>query len=92
MSIARANDRITIDPKICRGKPTRTGTRTPVTVILGHIAGGESFDQVQQQYDVTVEDIRAAIAFANELVALQSFLPIELPGGPLADDVIGDRR
>jgi uncharacterized protein (DUF433 family) len=38
------NDRIVIDPKICHGKPVIHGTRTPVTVILNALAGGDSFD------------------------------------------------
>jgi uncharacterized protein (DUF433 family) len=77
MSVATAHDRITINPKICHGKPTITGTRTPVAVILGHIAGGDSFEFLQQQYDITVEDIRACIGFANEELSRLTFAPTD---------------
>ncbi len=58
------NDRIVLDPKICHGKPVIRGTRTPVTVILNALAGGDSFETLQREYDLTAEDIRACIAFA----------------------------
>jgi len=41
-----------------------------VTRVLAAVAAGLSFEQVEQEYGVTAEDIRAAIAFANGLVAL----------------------
>jgi uncharacterized protein (DUF433 family) len=57
-------DRIVIDPNICHGKPVIRGTRLPVTVVLGHLAGGDSFETLKKEYDITDEDIRAALAFA----------------------------
>ena len=33
-------DRIVIDPNICHGKPVIRGTRVPVTVVVGSLAGG----------------------------------------------------
>ena len=69
------HDRIEIDPRIHHGQPVIKGTRVPVTRILAEVAGGMSFEHIQQQYDVTPEDIRAAVAFANELVEHQVFIP-----------------
>jgi uncharacterized protein (DUF433 family) len=68
------NERIEINPDIHFGKPVIRGTRVPVTRILGEVAAGTSWSEIQAQYDVTVEDIRAAVAFANELVAECSFI------------------
>ena len=62
------NDRIVIDPKICHGKPVIRGTRTPVAIVVGSLAGGDSFETVQRDYDITADDVRAALAFAAELV------------------------
>ena len=73
MKSAPAYDRIVIDPKICHGKPFIRGTRTPVAVVLGHIAGGDSFETIQQQYDITADDIRACIAFANDELSRLTF-------------------
>jgi uncharacterized protein (DUF433 family) len=54
------HNRITIDPGICHGKPVIRGTRTPVSIVVGSLAGGMSFEEVQREYDLTIEDIRAA--------------------------------
>jgi len=60
------NERIQIDPAICHGKPVIRGTRVPVSIILGSLAGGMTYDDVRREYDVSVEDIRAAMAWAAE--------------------------
>jgi uncharacterized protein (DUF433 family) len=62
------NDRIVIDPKVCHGKPVIRGTRTPVALIVGSLAGGMGFDEVDREYGLTVDDIRAALKFAGKLV------------------------
>jgi uncharacterized protein (DUF433 family) len=62
------NPRIVIDPRICHGKPVIRGTRVPVSVVVGGLAGGMGFDDVQREYDLTMEDIRAALQFASDLV------------------------
>ena len=68
------NDRIEINPKIRHGQPVIAGTRVPVTRILAEVAEGTPFGEIAQQYDVTLDDIRAAVAFANELVEHQVFV------------------
>ena len=69
-------DRIVIDPKIQHGKPIVRGTRVPVARIVGGLAGGMSFEEIQEQYDVTLDDIRAALQFANQLVEQLEFHPL----------------
>lgn len=66
-------DRIVIDPAIAHGKPVIRGTRIPVTLVVGSLAGGMSFDDVQREYDLTVDDIRAALKFVGELAEQESF-------------------
>ena len=68
--------RIVIDPAICHGKPVIRGTRVPVTLVVGSLAGGMSFEQIQQEYDLTTEDIRAALKFVGELAEQESFHPL----------------
>ena len=75
MSELEIREYIVIDPGICHGKPVVRGTRTPVSVVLGHIAGGDSFETIRQEYDLTDEDIRACIAFANEELSRMTFFP-----------------
>ena len=67
------NDRIVIDPKIQHGKPIVRGTRVPVSRIVGGLAGGMTFQEIEVEYGVTAEDIRAALEFANELVDREEF-------------------
>jgi len=62
-------DRIEINPDIHFGKPVIRGTRVPVTRILAEVAAGTSFAEIANQYGISDEDIRAAVAFANELVS-----------------------
>jgi uncharacterized protein (DUF433 family) len=69
-------ERIVIDPRICHGKPIVRGTRTPVTVVLDALAAGDTLDQVQSDYGLTADDIRACIAFASEEVARQTYHPL----------------
>jgi uncharacterized protein (DUF433 family) len=71
-------DRIIIDPKICHGKPVIRGTRTPVTVILNALAGGDSFETLQKEYSITPEDIRACIAFAASEIEQTSYRPLKV--------------
>lgn len=70
------SDRIIIDPAICHGKPVIRGTRTPVSIVVGSLAGGMSFEDVCREYDLAVEDIRAALKFAGELVEQEQFHPL----------------
>jgi uncharacterized protein (DUF433 family) len=69
-------NRIVIDPAVCHGKPVIRGTRLPVTVIVGSLAGGMTFEDVQREYDVTADDIRAALRFVGELAEQESFHPL----------------
>lgn len=66
--------RIEIDTERGHGRPLIKGTRVPVTRVLGAVAAGMSFADVEREYGVTTEDIRAAVAFANGLVAEQAFV------------------
>jgi uncharacterized protein (DUF433 family) len=72
----RMNDRIVIDPNICHGKPVILGTRLPVAFVVGSLAGGMSFEEVQCEYELTPEDIRAALAFAAENLDAEQHHPL----------------
>ena len=66
-------DRIAISPSVCHGKPVIRGTRVPVSIVVGSLAGGMSFEDVQREYDLAPADIRAALKFASDLVEQESF-------------------
>ena len=61
-------DRITIDQRIVAGHPVIKGTRVPVKVIVGALAGGSSIEEVCEGWAITEEDVRAALAYAAEVM------------------------
>jgi len=70
------NERIQIDPEIQHGKPVIRGTRVPVSRILGGLAGGMSQDDILREYEISDADLRAALAFAAELMEEEQFHPL----------------
>jgi uncharacterized protein (DUF433 family) len=67
------DNRIVIDPAICHGKPVIRGTRMPVSLVVGSLAGGMSYEQLRLEYDLTTEDILAALKFVGQLADQESF-------------------
>jgi len=61
--------RITVDEQVRFGKPVIKGTRVPIDLVLGKLAGGMSFEEVMKEYELTQEDILAALDYAAKLVA-----------------------
>lgn len=62
--------RIGIDPEIRHGKPVIKGTRVPVDVILGSLAGGIlGMEAIAKEYGIRKEDVLAAIEYAAKIVA-----------------------
>jgi uncharacterized protein (DUF433 family) len=64
------HERITLDPKIMFGKPVIKGTRVTVELILRKLAEGMTDEQILVHHpQLTVQDIRAAAAFAADHLA-----------------------
>lgn len=61
--------RISVDEKVRFGKPVITGTRVPVDLILGKLAGGMTYEEVMAEYEITREDILAALDYAAGTLA-----------------------
>ena len=61
-------DYITVDPQVCHAKACITGTRVPVSVVLDNLAAGLTAEEITQSYpSITVEAVRAALAYAADL-------------------------
>ena len=56
------------DPEILGGEAVIKGTRIPVSLILGHLSSGMSMDEITYEYDITREDIFAALAYAAKRI------------------------
>ena len=58
-------ERITFDPSIMGGRACIRGMRIPVSVIVGQIAHGATFDEILASHpDLELEDIVQAIEYA----------------------------
>jgi len=73
--------RVSVDPRVCFGKPTIRGTRIWVSLILDLLAGGMTTAEVLDEYpQLAIDDIRAAIAYGAEMSRERYVvLPIEAP-------------
>ena len=61
-------NRVTVDPAVCAGKPCIRGTRIYIAVILDALAEGFTPEGIIDHYpSLTLEDIRAAVAYAADL-------------------------
>ena len=62
------NERITMDPAICHGKPCIRGLRYPVENVLEWLSSGMTIEDILVDYaDLEREDILAVLAFAARL-------------------------
>lgn len=66
--------KIVVDPKIRFGKPVIKGTRVPVDLIIGKIAGGMTIEAVAKEYDLKRKDILAALRYAAQLVKKENLI------------------
>jgi uncharacterized protein (DUF433 family) len=65
---------ISLDPRICHGKPCFKGTRIMVSTILELLESGLSYSEIKKGYpSVNKNHIRAALHFAHELIDLERF-------------------
>jgi uncharacterized protein (DUF433 family) len=60
---------ISVDPDVRFGKPCIIGTRMDVATVVGLFAAGETVETVSSEYELSVEQIRAALAYAAHVTA-----------------------
>jgi uncharacterized protein (DUF433 family) len=66
-------NRITLNPNVCFGKPTIRNMRYPVEMILDLLGAGMTTDELLEDYpDLEREDIAACLQFASKLVQVNS--------------------
>ena len=72
------NDRIGIDPEVQHGRPVIEGTRVPVHILVGSVAGGMPIEDVARGYGVEVEDVQAGLGYASRVISRRAIggLPI----------------
>ena len=69
--------RVVMDPEVHHGDPCIKGTRVPVSIIVGSIADGMGVEEVRAAYpQLSAEDIRAALAYAAEVLQREVIIPL----------------
>lgn len=77
MSELEWQDRISIDPTVCHGKPCIKGTRVMVSVLLDYLKAGEGIEAILEQYPTLTEaDVHAALAYAAWLAHEEEQQPL----------------
>lgn len=71
-------DRIEINNKKCAGKPCIKGTRLTVDFILDLLTSKWTYEQIQEQYNITLEDILAVLDYAKQLVNEEQLYHLEV--------------
>lgn len=67
------NERVSIDPIVCHGKPVIAHTRVLVSNILADLADGKTFEEIMENYpSINGDDIRAALQFGSELAGFET--------------------
>ncbi|MBI5478058.1 MAG: DUF433 domain-containing protein [Deltaproteobacteria bacterium] len=61
--------RIVVDEKVRFGRPVIQGTRVPVDLVIGKLAGGMSVEEVVAEYEISRDDVLAALAYAARALA-----------------------
>lgn len=73
MSNENLLSRITVDPQICHGKPCVRGLRYPVETILEYLAGGNTEQELLQEFpDLERDDILACHEFSRRMLSAKS--------------------
>ena len=54
------------------------GTRVPVDVILGSLAGGMAYEEICKEYGIKKEDILAAIEYAASIISKEEVKPLKI--------------
>ena len=71
-------ERISLDPRVCSGKPCIRGTRIWVSLILDFLSDGMSEAELLVEYpQLRHEDVLAAIAYGAEMTR-ERVIPVAL--------------
>ena len=73
-------ERISMDAKVMVGKPLIRGTRIPVELVVRMLAQGIPQTDILREYPrLQPEDIRAALAYAAQVLANEDVFPLAVP-------------
>lgn len=68
--------RISVDERVRFGKPVISGTRVPADLVVGKLAGGMTYEQVMAEYEITREDVLAALDYAAKILSQERMIAV----------------
>ena len=68
--------RIIVDPRVMAGKPVIKGTRITVELILELLASGMKPEEIAEDYQISIEDIRAALLYAAKTIGREEIVAV----------------
>jgi uncharacterized protein (DUF433 family) len=69
--------RVSVDPRVCHGKPCIKGTRIMVSIILDYLRAGETREEILRQYPtLKPADVEAALGYAAWLAHEEEAHPL----------------
>lgn len=69
--------RILVDPKVRFGQPIIKGTRITADEVLGFVAAGMTYEDIEREYGLTKRDVLAAINYASSFVMGERVKPLK---------------
>lgn len=67
-------ERVVVDPRVMVGKPVIRGTRITVDMILELLATGMKPEEIAEDYNISLEDIRAALLYAARVLGREEVM------------------
>ncbi len=68
--------RIVVNPAAQQGRPVVKGTRVPVELVVGKLAGGMTTEEVMKEFEIEREDVLAALSFAARAISDETYRAI----------------
>jgi uncharacterized protein (DUF433 family) len=57
---------VSVDPSLYHGIAVVSGSRVPVSIVLGSLADGMTRDEVAEEYGITPEEVDAALKYGAD--------------------------
>lgn len=64
-------ERIEVNATVRFGRPVIAGTRVPVDLVIAKLAGGMEAAEVAREYEIEIDDIRAALSYAAQVLGTE---------------------
>ena len=61
---------VKIDPQFVSGSPCLAGTRIPTWIFPGMVKGGDSIEELADDYGITIERVENALAWERQLASI----------------------